>query len=247
MNIIIEDNIDFYKQLTNFDSDDDEDILTDNVCLITRLPLDKNKITLPCNHSFNFYPLYKEVYNQKMKSPTSHLETNTLKHNQIKCPYCRQIFDFLLPHIRINRSMSFQNGVNSPVDICMPYDHLCTYIFKSGKNKDKICGKLGYYVDDRDSCYCSTHHLTMEKRKITVKKSTTTTNNSSLNDISNNELSSPNKQNHLCNAILVKGKRKGELCNVIINNNSTNFCKRHKKNHETTNIVELSNTINLSS
>ena len=57
MNIILQDNINFFEQLKNLESDDEEV----NVCLLTNLPLDENKITLPCNHSFNFFPLYKEV------------------------------------------------------------------------------------------------------------------------------------------------------------------------------------------
>ena len=256
MNIIIEDNIDFYKELTTFDSDDDDDILNENVCLLTRMPLDRNKISLPCKHSFNFYPLYKEVYNQKSKTNISHLETHKLKFNQIKCPYCRQIFDFILPHIRINKSMSFYHGVNTPVNICMPYDHLCTYIFKSGKNKNNVCGKLGYYVDD-DSCYCSTHHLIIQKRNTMSKQTNTivtnivpndtSTNDTSTNDTSTNDTLIPKTHLHQCSAVLVKGKRKGDSCNMPIPNNSTHFCKRHKKNHEYANIVESTNIVESSS
>ena len=59
-NYIIEDDIDFYKEL-NMSSDNN----LNNTCLITNEPLGKNKITLPCNHSFNYLPLYKEVCKQK--------------------------------------------------------------------------------------------------------------------------------------------------------------------------------------
>ena len=40
MNIILEGNINFYEQLNNLDSDDEDE----NVCLLTNLPLDDNKI-----------------------------------------------------------------------------------------------------------------------------------------------------------------------------------------------------------
>ena len=97
MNIIIEDNIDFYKQLHDLESDSESD--DEQLCLITKMPLDRNKIVLPCNHSFNLYPLYTEVCNQKLRTLTSYLETNRLNMNQMKCPYCRQIFDFVLRHV----------------------------------------------------------------------------------------------------------------------------------------------------
>ena len=88
MNVIIEDNIDFYKELNNIDDDNDDD--NNDYCLLTKLPLDMNKIKLSCGHEFNFIPLFKEVCKQKCRCPTSYLETTKLCHNEIKCPYCRQ-------------------------------------------------------------------------------------------------------------------------------------------------------------
>ena len=64
MNIVIDGNIDFYAEL-NKDTDSDDECSDENTCLLTKLPLDKNSIKLPCSHEFNFYPLYKEVYQQK--------------------------------------------------------------------------------------------------------------------------------------------------------------------------------------
>jgi hypothetical protein len=208
MNIIIEDNIDFYKQLHDMTSDsEDED---EPLCLLTKLPLDQNKIVLPCNHSFNLYPLYKEVCNQKSHTSTYYLETNRLNFNQIKCPYCRQIFDFLLPHVRINKHMGFHYGVNSPEKLCMSPFHSCSHIFKSGKNKNTQCSKVGYYTEN--GCYCMLHHTSIAKR-LSTKNNTNTNNNL-----------------HTCNAILQSGKRKGEPCNAKTPNNKTPFCRRHSKN-----------------
>ena len=104
MNIVLEGNINFYEELNKLDFDDEEE---KEVCLLTDMDLDKNHITLPCNHKFNFYPLYREVINQKTTSKTSHLNTDKLKYTEIKCPYCRQKFDKLLPHIKIDDRISF--------------------------------------------------------------------------------------------------------------------------------------------
>ena len=222
MNIIIEDNIDFYKQLHDLDSDsEDED---QPLCLLTKIPLDQNKIVLPCKHSFNLYPLYKEVCNQKLRTSTSYLETNRLNFNQMKCPYCRQIFDFVLPHVRINKQMGFHNGVNSPEKICMSPFHSCSHVFKSGKQKNSQCSKIGYYTDH--GCYCMTHQTSAAKRL-------TTTNNTTVNTLVNNNLQQ-------CSAILQSGKRKGEVCNARMVNQEYTMCNRHSKNKNKVEVPTLS-------
>ena len=196
MNIILEDNVNFYEELKNLDFDDD-----DNVCLLTNLPLDDNMITLPCNHSFNFFPLYNEVVNQK----TGHhigLEINRLTFTQIKCPYCRQKYNKLLPHIRLNEKMLYISGVNSPEKICMDFKD-CSYIFKSGKNKGNFCSKTAFHSSN--GCYCDTH----QKR------------------VSNNKINEASQC--VCKVILKSGKRKGEECGIKIKDQSE-FCKRHTSN-----------------
>lgn len=75
MNYILNNNIDFYAEL-NKDSDDESS--DENTCLLTDLPLDKNSIKLPCSHEFNFYPLYKEVFQQKTLTTSSYLNLDKL-------------------------------------------------------------------------------------------------------------------------------------------------------------------------
>jgi hypothetical protein len=200
MNIVLNDDIDFYAEL-NKDSDDE--ISDENMCLLTNLPLDKNFIKLPCSHEFNFYPLYKEVYRQKTWSSTSHLNIDKLNLHQIKCPYCRQKHDFLLPHVRINKDMKFCQGVNSPQKFCMDF-HKCHYIFKTGKNKGHICSKHAYY--DVNGCYCLAHHKNLPKKSAMPKKSTNL---------------------HTCEGILKTGKRAGQVCGAKITEQTNIFCKRH--------------------
>lgn len=219
MNIIIEDNIDFYKQLHELESDDEDD--DEQLCLLTKLPLDQNKIVLPCNHSFNLFPLYKEVCYQKLRTSTSYLETDRLNTNQMKCPYCRQKFDFVLPHVRINKKMGFLTGVNSPEKICMTPFHSCSHIFKSGKHKDIQCSKIGYYTEH--GCYCMIHQTALAKRRL--KTSNVYNNNHAL---------------HKCSAVLQSGKRKGELCNAKTSNQETSLCNRHGKNKDNVKVPTLS-------
>jgi hypothetical protein len=192
MNYIIEDNFDFFEELNK---ESTENTKLDNICLISNNTLDKNSITLSCNHSFNFEPLYKEIIHQKSYN---NLETTRLKINEIKCPYCRQINNKLLPHIKINDKMKFIYGVNSPANYCM-IGNTCSYIFKSGKNKNNCCGKPAFYSEN--NYYCS-QHKKYAKKNIENQKT--------------------------CKAILKTGKNKGLQCNCKADHNS-DFCKRHNK------------------
>lgn len=209
MNIIIEDNIDFYEQLNMSDSDDE----ADDCCLLTKSRLDKNKISLPCNHSFNFIPLYKEICIQKMGA--SNLETDFLMYNQIKCPYCRQKFDFLLPHVRLNKSVTYISGVNTPQQLCMSF-HKCSYVFSNGKNKNTQCSKTGYY--ENDQCYCTTHHNMCAKRSAVIPKCKRVKAQTVICK---------------CKAILKNGKRAGQECSAQVLDGQNNiYCKRHSSAYD---------------
>jgi len=198
MNIILEGGVNFYDELNKSDSEvDDEE---EECCLITNYPLDKNSITLQCNHKFNLLPLYKEVCNQKCKA--SHLEITKLKMNEIKCPYCRQRHNKLLPHVKLNNTMSYIHGVNSPEEYCMSL-YSCEYTYKSGKNKGNACSNNAYI--NVDGCYCNTHHKYMEKKLATSKKD----------------------EINKCSAILKSGKRKGMSCGCKISDKTNEFCNRH--------------------
>ena len=228
MNIILEGGINFYDELNNIDTDDEDE----KSCLLTNMPLDKNSIKLPCSHEFNFFPLYNEVFHQKVKSSTSHLNTDKLAFNQIKCPYCRQKFDFLLPHIRLNKDMLFCAGVNTPEALCMDY-HTCEYMFKNGKRANEYCSKTAYY--GLAGCYCPTHQISMEKKgsskkqtNVVIDLSHDTNNVSNVNAVlSNVNAVLSNKTNVYCMAVLKTGKRLGQDCGSKTCTESTQFCKRH--------------------
>ena len=103
----IEDNIDFYKLLNECLNDNKQPIIdisnntnvmdqqNQNICLITQQHLDEKYITLKCGHTFNYIPLYNDIYNYNfsLNINTHYQETKIF----IKCPYCRSIHNELLP------------------------------------------------------------------------------------------------------------------------------------------------------
>jgi hypothetical protein len=196
MNYIIEDNFNFFEELKN---SEEENSSSENICLLSNQLLDKNAITLECNHKFNFLPLYNEIVQQKNYN---NLETTRLKSYQIKCPYCRLVSNKLLPHIKINDKTKFIFGVNSPSNLCM-INNTCSYIFKSGKNKGICCNKSALYFGN--NYYCNQHKKYTNNPDIPK--------NNSLNK---------------CKAILKTGKNKGLQCTYSCIKNS-DYCKRHNK------------------
>ena len=93
---LIEGGIDFYSELYKSldDNNNDADNDDENICLITNAPLMEKFVTLKCKHKFNYVPLFKDIMNRR----TFKLETQRLKHNEISCPYCRNIQNELLPY-----------------------------------------------------------------------------------------------------------------------------------------------------
>lgn len=167
---------DFFNMLN--DSDDEGD----DLCLISHQPIDDTVIKLPCGHRFNYYPLYKEIYNQKKRPVSS--EVVKLKSYQIKCPYCRTIHNYLIPYRNIN-DVHLVYGVNSPRKYVY-YEHKCIYEFKRGINKGKTCG-----IRCMDK-YCLNHLKTMNTDTI-------------------GSTNIKNKVSY-CKYILTKGTNKGNMC-----------------------------------
>jgi hypothetical protein len=96
--------------------------------------------------------------------------------------------------------MTFYVGVNSPEKYCMSF-HNCSYVFKSGKNKNTDCSKSAYY--NETYCYCNQHHTLMNKKK---------TINNSIQEVQ-------------CKTLLKSGKRKNEECGLKVFKDGC--CKRH--------------------
>ena len=133
-----------------------EETNVEDICLITKNKLKDDFITLPnCGHKFNYESLYKEVCKQKIQP--GHLETQKLSCWQIKCPYCRNTVQGILPY----RSKVIHNKtryVNWPWEYSS-IKNFCKYEFCSGKKKGKMCNKLC----EKD--YCNNHQKIMDNRK----------------------------------------------------------------------------------
>jgi hypothetical protein len=75
------------------------------------MPLKENSIKLDCGHSFNYLSIYKDVNNHKNKFNSMEVSNSILKMEQIRCPYCRNIQNKLLPYIEIE-GVEKIHGVN---------------------------------------------------------------------------------------------------------------------------------------
>ena len=163
MNYNIENNLNFNELLNNSlkeVSDNNEDTNNyDNICLLTYEELSFNYIKLDCGHCFNYLPLYNELINQKNKINT--YDTNKkLSINEIKCPYCRNISDKLIPYIPLD-NINMIKGINYPTKYCLKLNS-CEWVFKSGKNKNCTCSNDAYYQNN--SLFCKTHHALCKKQ-----------------------------------------------------------------------------------
>ena len=74
--------------------DESMDVSSNEKCLISNEDLESNYIKLDCGHKYNYLDLYNEIVYQKTKKI---LDNNRLKINEMKCPYCRNITNKLLP------------------------------------------------------------------------------------------------------------------------------------------------------
>jgi hypothetical protein len=133
MNYIIEGNLNFNQELIKSICNTDEDETSKN-CLISGMPLNEEYITLRCGHQFNYESIFKEVKRQKKE--INYLETARLNKTQIKCPYCRNIQEGLLPFCEEKIK-----GVNWPPKYSYSTQH-CKYIMRSGKRKGNDCNAL---------------------------------------------------------------------------------------------------------
>ena len=76
-----------------------------------------------------------------------------MKLNEIKCPYCRNIFNNILPYYSILNEKKIR-GVNDPIKYS--FSHLtCQHKLTIGKNKNNPCNKPG--INTLEGCFCCKH------------------------------------------------------------------------------------------
>lgn len=159
---IVEDNFDFWNELNNSPTESTVDC--DTLCLITKEPLTSNYIQLPCGHKFNYTPLCKEIVS--MKYPQSKYSQHIkLSKKQTCCPYCRCVFNSLLPFIPIY-------NLSLPKYICSNKNcfdmHSCSYNLISGKNKGTLCrNKHGFETEKGILCLKHYNLITQIKEEVT--------------------------------------------------------------------------------
>lgn len=124
--------------------DESMDVSSNEKCLISNEDLESNYIKLECGHCFNYECLYNEIVYQKTKKI---LDNNRLKINEMKCPYCRNITNKLLPFYKYY-NVNYIRGVNGPTNFTMNLNK-CEYIVKNKQTKMK---------DSCNASACNTKH-----------------------------------------------------------------------------------------
>jgi DNA-directed RNA polymerase subunit RPC12/RpoP len=108
----IEDGIDFFTELYNNESSDNEDVEDENTkCLITNQQLTDKHIILNCGHKFNYMPLYHDLLNHKTTFNNMEYASGQLNVHEIRCPYCRKKQIGVLPYYEC-LGLKKINGVN---------------------------------------------------------------------------------------------------------------------------------------
>lgn len=87
----------------NQNNDSKEEIQMD-VCLITNEILTKDYIKLPCNHSFNYVPLMKDLHSKNIKHSKNACYL-------LLCPYCRTVQTDSLPYHK-KYGIAYMKGVH---------------------------------------------------------------------------------------------------------------------------------------
>lgn len=197
-----------------------------NICLISKEPLQPNHITLACNHKFNYIPIYKEVLYQKTKSNTLY-EVTKLAANQIKCPYCRSITNKLLPFIPYP-SIKNAKYIHAPDTQCIPTTK-CSHTIKKRNGEpssETKCNKNALYYQAENLLFCPQHYKKyMDKKSSIVASSTTST--ASPVKVKNKEACSTTFDKPRCIAVLKTGINIGKPCNSVISIDGSQLCKRH--------------------
>ena len=124
--------------MQNFNNMLSQELLNDSkqeLCLISKEELNQSKITLECGHTFNYLPIYQEFKEQKNNKKNS--LKNKLRVDQLKCPYCRNIQNGLIPFMNIMGIVPLY-GVNYPTAY-VNLNNRCIHIYKKGPNKGKPC------------------------------------------------------------------------------------------------------------
>jgi len=188
----------------------------DNCCLLTKESLHHIHIVLECGHKFNYIPIYREIIAQKTTGPSSYYNQTSLKKNEIKCPYCRNVQGKLLPYLQYD-GVKKMHSVNYPEKMSMT-SQPCAY-FVTGMHSKKT-KKNTSCKDSAIECYNGTY-VCKKHYELSLSSPSPL-----LNTVveSSPSPTSPTSLSSKCGVILRYGKNKGTPCS------NTSSCRVHKKN-----------------
>jgi hypothetical protein len=249
---LIEGNINFYdelyKSLDNIKIEESKEHVNEkHLCLISQKPLTENYVVLECNHKFNYNAIFHDVLNHKKKFNT--MERHSLKINEIRCPYCRNIQKKLLPHVE---GFPKVHGINY-----IDEENINSHYLKMGY----IRGKCSYQDEKCQKCdnvmvkmmitynqsYCYTHyslviHKMIKEKQEKIKQEKMKKKLALLQkkqEEKQKKLQAKNaeKQKKMeekqslgtCVCILKTGVNKGKPCGSQVIPNSNGLCSRHYK------------------
>ena len=179
----------------------------ESLCEITNSTLEDNYIQLSCGHKFNYIPLYNEIKYQKTNKYSLSYDFTKLSINQIKCPYCRDITNNILPYFNYY-NLPIIKGVNYPQKYSMKINS-CQHCLKT---TNKLCNNSACITPN--GIFCNKHY----RQKIkTLDKSL----DKSITNMKVNELKNLLRKNK-CRV----GGNKSELIQRIENEkkNNPNWC-----------------------
>lgn len=228
---IVENDIDFYKEINDDDNDDDNNAnnntstKTNLTCMISGAPLDDDHVELPCHHKFNYVSIFKEIYMQKRVFDCIRTDV-PIPIYAIKCPYCRIIHhETILPHQKNVPKIFGVNFYSEDMDLSKTdsFDKM-TVVTCVHSNCTQ---KLGKVYDNQE--YCRTHLKTQIIKDLRKQET-------HYAFFLKKELQQISKQNlpH-CMMHLKSGERKGKICNRVCSNDS-DFCSLHLRTKKNQNI-----------
>ena len=147
MNYVVEEGVDFWSQLSaEMESTNEPETES---CPLSYKPFDRNAISLPCGHKFNYVSLVNEIASFK-GCRRRYLGFQSVEHLQIMCPYCRTIHNGVLPFIP-DCGVVKTPGVTAPGTRALPH-RKCSHVLTSGARKGQICHAGGFESDYGDIC-----------------------------------------------------------------------------------------------
>ena len=152
---VFEDNFDFNIELQKEDDEGEK-------CLISGVPL-KDPVKLSCGHVFNYEPIFKDVFNQKINPQ---FKNNTpLKVDHFRCPYCRKIQKNLLPE----NNKVYKVSTTDPDYEIGPNMYFSSLSLFLGKCSVPYCTKK-YVFCKKDINLCCLHEKISKKDLLKISK-----------------------------------------------------------------------------